>query len=355
MRWPWQARVGASSEGLARRSPARRAAILAIKIAIGLVVIWALGRHVERTWIELHKTGRTLSLDPSWLALSVVLYVVGLCPLAWFFWRVMQVSPTPVRFLPALRAYLVSHLGKYVPGKAMVVVIRAGMVVPFGARAATAAFATLYETLVMMAAGGLLAAAAFAWCPLRPLVVPLGSGREVALPLALMSLALGLALFVVTLPGVFARISLLISVPFPGVGPDALPRTSITLQALGLFASVVGWILLGLSQVAVIRALGIAPLDAQGLAIVVGTVALATLIGFVVAIFPGGLGIRELVIMVTLAPLIGDDLGVVAALVLRLAWVAGELLAAAPLWLLGGLRARAEPAGEADALRASHD
>ena len=64
--------------------------------------------------------------------------------------------------MPALRAYVVSHLGKYVPGKAMVVVVRAGMVVPFGARASTAAIATFYETLVMMAAGGLVAAAGFA-------------------------------------------------------------------------------------------------------------------------------------------------------------------------------------------------
>ena len=55
-----------------------------------------------------------------------------------------------------------SHLGKYVPGKAMVVIVRAGMVVPFGARASTAAIATFYETLVMMASGGLIAAAGFA-------------------------------------------------------------------------------------------------------------------------------------------------------------------------------------------------
>ena len=49
--------------------------------------------------------------------------------------------------MPALRAYVVSHLGKYVPGKAMVVVIRTALVVPFGARASTAAIATFYETL----------------------------------------------------------------------------------------------------------------------------------------------------------------------------------------------------------------
>ena len=90
-------------------------------------------------------------------------------------------SATPVRLVPALRAYLVSHLGKYVPGKAMVVVVRAGMVVPFGGRASTAAIATFYETLVMMAAGGLIAAAGFARAvrshPVEIHAAGLGPGR----------------------------------------------------------------------------------------------------------------------------------------------------------------------------------
>ena len=39
---------------------------------------------------------------------------------AFFYEDILKASPTPVRLFPALRAYLVSHLGKYVPGKAMV-------------------------------------------------------------------------------------------------------------------------------------------------------------------------------------------------------------------------------------------
>ena len=48
-------------------------------------------------------------------------------------------EPGADRHRAALRAYLISHLGKYVPGKAMVVVIRAGSSAPAGARPATAA------------------------------------------------------------------------------------------------------------------------------------------------------------------------------------------------------------------------
>ena len=62
---------------------------------------------------------------------------------------------------------------------------------------------------------------------------------------------------------------------------------------------------------------------------VIASVALATVAGFVVAVLPGGLGVREGVLMSALAPALGSDNAVVAALALRLVWVAAELAAAA--------------------------
>jgi hypothetical protein len=101
----------------------------------------------------------------------------------------------------------------------------------------------------------------------------------------------------------------------------------------GLFWSAGGWVLLGLSQIAVIRSFDPAGADsvaALGLAPeVIASVALATVAGFVVAVLPGGLGVREGVLMSSLAPALGNDHAVVAALSLRLVWVAAELVAAA--------------------------
>ena len=71
-------------------------------------------------------------------------------------------------------------------------------------------------------------------------------------------------------------------------------------------------------------ALGLVP-------VVIASVALATVAGFVVAVLPGGLGVREGVLMSALAPALGSDRAVVAALMLRLVWVAAELVAAAIL------------------------
>ena len=140
----------------------QRLTIKAVKWTVTLVVLWAVARHVLRTWADLRDQSRSIHFEPGWLVGSGLLYLAGLVACGRFFELILRSSPTPVRLLPALRAYLVSHLGKYVPGKAMVVIVRAGMVVPFGARASTAAIATFYETLVMMASGGLIAAAGFA-------------------------------------------------------------------------------------------------------------------------------------------------------------------------------------------------
>src|SRR5262249_11422210 len=139
----------------------KRTTIAGVKAAVAVVVLWAVGRHVLRTWNDLADHRLTLRFAPAWRVASGLLVLVGVSAYGVFYESILRASATPVRLVPALRAYLVSHLGKYVPGKAMVVVMRAGMVVPFGARASTAAIATFYETLVMMAAGGLVAGAGF--------------------------------------------------------------------------------------------------------------------------------------------------------------------------------------------------
>ena len=153
----------------------------------------------------------------------------------------------------------------------------------------------------------------------------------------LLGLGLGLAFTVVVLPPVFRRLSLLVSLPFPRMGPEALPRFSAGLLIRGLLWTAAAWVFMGASQLEVAHAL--LPLDRVqyvSLApVVVASVALATVAGFVVAVLPGGLGVREGVLMYALAPALGEDLAVVAALALRLVWVAAELLAAAVLLPLG--------------------
>ena len=316
----------------------RSLAITAVKSAVAIAVLWAVGRLVLLTYSDLQARSESLHFEPKWLAVSAILYLAGLFACAVFYLRILQSSPAPVALLPAWRAYIVSHLAKYVPGKAMVVVVRSGMVVPFGGRASTAAIATFYETLVMMCAGSLVAAAGFAGSTrIETAELSLRGFNLVNLPVyrvaALPALGLALAFLVVVLPPVFVRVAGLITLPIPGVGRDALPNITGRLLVQGLFWSSGGWILLGLSHLAVIRSFDPAGADrvaALGLApVVIASVALATVAGFVVAVLPGGLGVREGVLMWALEPALGREHAVIAALSLRLVWVAAEIVAAA--------------------------
>ena len=309
----------------------KKPAVRLIKLAVGLLVVVMVLRSLARTWDDLRAYGAHLRPRPEWLVVSGVLYLVGLACYGLFFWRIMHAGATPVRLLPALRAYLIGHLGKYVPGKALVVVMRVGLVTPHGARAATAAFATLYETLVMMATGGVLAGVLFFVWPGRPIVMPMVGGRAWSVPLAWLATAVGLPLLVMAEARIFPILAMTASLPFPGVGREALPRFSHRLLAEGVLWSVLGWVLLGLSLAATIAAIEPGGLPVGAWPAAIAASALATVAGFLVAIFPGGLVIREAVLAAALGPTLGAEPALVAALVLRLVWVAAELLAAAVL------------------------
>ncbi len=311
-----------------------KVAVNAVMAGAGPVHLVAVGRHIARTWSDLRSHGELPRFDLSWMGLALLLYLAGLCSFGLWFGQIMRASPTPVGRLSALRAYLISHLGKYVPGKALVVVMRVALVTPYGARPATAAFATLYETLVMMASGGLVAAIGFALAPSRRLTIALGPLGSLVVPLAWLALAPGLGLLLLTWPRVFPRLTRLMSLPFPGVGPDALPSVRHRLLAEGLLWSLVGWTLLGLSQVAVIRGLSPTGLPVSAWPLALASVALATVAGFVVALAPGGLGVREWVLWTSLGAVIDHDRAVISSLALRLIWVVGEGLAAGVLALV---------------------
>lgn len=310
------------------RPPGRAWIKAAIKSALTVVVVLAVAHHVGKTLRNLNAKGESIRIEPSAFAAAVALYIAGLVPLGVFYGRVLAASKTPIGTFAAIRAYLISHLGKYVPGKALVVVMRAGLSIPSGARPATAAFATFYETLVMMAAGGLLAAAAFGASSWVNIPLPFAAGRSLTVPLGLIGFVPGVAFLVIVEPRVFPRLATLAHLPFRGVGADALPVVGWRLLAQGLLLATLGWTLMGLSQLAVLAALGPSTRLAAEWPTIVGSVALATVAGFVVPIAPGGLGVREWVLWTVLASAIQQERAVIAAIVLRLAWIVGEVVAA---------------------------
>src|SRR5882724_4326865 len=141
--------------------PAMRRAWWWLKLLVGAAIVAGVGWRFARLLRQPELWEQPWRLDPVWLAVSVVAYLAGLGCWGAFWLRLLHrldLYPPPG---VVYRAYYISHLGKYVPGKAWAILLRATMVP--GVRPGIAAISATYETLTTMAAGALLAVCLLPW------------------------------------------------------------------------------------------------------------------------------------------------------------------------------------------------
>jgi uncharacterized membrane protein YbhN (UPF0104 family) len=305
--------------------------ITVAKILVVVLVVWAIRRTIIDAVDQLGE--HPMQFHPGWLVAAGVLYLLGLLPAGLFWHRVLLVLGQDAKLGETLRAYFIGHLGKYVPGKAMVVVLRTGLIRSRRVDTGIAAVSVFFETLTMMTVGAFIAAAILAfWF------------REHWF-LTMAALGLMVAAGLPTLPPVFRRL-----VKLAGVGKSN-PATAEKLLnlggktlALGWLAMSIGWVILGLSLWAVLRAMGVdqllwagqtVPLDPVGqLPLYVASVSLSMVAGFL-SLIPGGAAVREAVLAELLSPHFGATIAVVSAIVLRLVWLMSELLISGILYISG--------------------
>ncbi len=198
----------------------------------------------------------------------------------------------------------------------MVVVLRAGLIHGRRVDPGVAAAGVFAETLTMMAVGAGLAAAVLAVRVRDEQALFWG-----AIGLAVASLA-------PTIPPVFRRLA-----QWAGVG-RASPEIRENLRRLRYATLLSGWIgmlvvwgLLGLSLWATIRALGVDSLGPlEHFTGYLAAVSLAMVAGFL-SLIPGGLGVRDVILLRLMARLLPLDAGqaAVAAIMLRLVWLLSEI------------------------------
>ena len=138
-----------------RLSPAARRwlVLLAKLIVVGLVVVFV-GGAAREAWGELTEQGVRVHLLYAFA--SGVALLVGMAPLAWFWRQTLAALGQPADWGHAFWAFYISQLGKYVPGKASVVLIRTERMMKPGASGRLIAACVFYETLTHMAVGGVL-------------------------------------------------------------------------------------------------------------------------------------------------------------------------------------------------------
>ncbi len=292
------------------------------KAALALAILGFVGWQFYRDSGDL----RQITWHPGWIALSVALYLPALGFSAGFWFLLLHVFGQNPSAFAAVRAYYIGHLGKYVPGKAIALVMRATLVRGPGVSLTAAGITSLYEVLTTMASGALLAAVVFALDP------PTMEGLRI--PPYLTGLLLLAVCGVPLMPGVFNFLVARGARRFQAIGTP--PPLRIRTLLAGIALTLVGWTLLGLSTWAGLNAVLATPIRfTPGVWVQLSAIiALAWVGGFLALIMPGGLGVRELVLYALLAPYGARPEIVAAVLLMRVAWTLAELVFAGILYLV---------------------
>jgi len=333
----------------------------AIKILFTVAILVAVGRYFYHELQHANEEGLLKrSIHPGWLALSGGLYILGLGCSAWFWIRLMRSLGQQPAVLPCVRAYYLGHLGKYLPGKAWALVLRATLARGGGVGLAVAGVTSLYEVLTTMAAGALLAVILFAvdapdtlpsgdWSGFRRLFRQ-GTPDSADLDRkVLVTLSLGMLMIVglPIIPPVFNRLvkrlrslkNLMAGQTQSETGP---PRVQVRMSILaeGLALTAVGWMLLGASLWAVLQAV----LDEPRMMTLAewgrlsAILSLSYVAGFIIVLIPSGFGVREFFLHLFLVPELSRQwtdqassvpTAVWAVLLLRVVWTAAEMVTAA--------------------------
>lgn len=291
---------------------------------LALAILVGVGRQFYRDLGSLELS--ELNLRWQWIALSAGLYLLGIGFSALYWLRLMRVFGDEPDVVPGLRAYYIGHLGKYVPGKAWALLLRAGLVTGAKVRFGVAVMTAFYEVLTTMATGALIAALVFA---LDPPEVP-----TLRLPPAVTGLLLLGLCGIPLLPGVFNRLVERLVRRFPAIEAKALGRIQGRTLAEGMALTAVGWALLGASVWAMlVGVLPVAPsLTAGSWAQYAAILGLGYVAGFLAFVVPGGVGVREFFLL-NLLTFAGPEASIALAVVLlRGVWTVGELVVAGLFW-----------------------
>ena len=305
-----------------------------VRIGVLAIVLAVVAWRGTALWEDGRRLGGEVTWRPGWLAAAAVVYLVGWLPSAWFWRSLLASSGHTLGWWPLLRAYFCGHLGKYIPGKAGVLVIRAGLLRSSGVPAATAAWTATWETLLVMGVGGVLGLGLAPWLLtdeiLAALPGPLGTAGRYPLVTAAVVAVAALAGFP-WLTRLVTRLTRRMT------GDEAADVSVSTRQVLlGSLAMAAGWACHGLSLWWTLEGLGASPASdcvATTLAGMTAAVGLATSLGFAAIFAPGGVGVREGVLIEGLARSgIGLQAAVLGSLALRVTWLAAELTASAALY-----------------------
>lgn len=291
--------------------------------SIAIALLAAIGWRLAGDWQQLREAD--ISLDPGLLVVSVLLLAVYMVARA-LLWHVLTTMlHTAIPVARAVTAWLVSQLGKYLPGKVFLYAGRVLFYVREGRQVGPVTLGFTLELIGTFAASILTVLLALATGSLADL----GEYRWV---FAGGLVALLVILHPRVLSGVVHLVSRLIRRP-PFDVPLSYPQS---LAFVALY--VVTWGVFGVAFFFLVRSLY--PIEPESILALAAAFSFASMVGMLAIVVPAGLGVREGLLVVFLSTLMPVPVAIVVSLLARVWFTAVELAAAGISYLVAGRTAR---------------
>lgn len=287
----------------------------------GLLILAFVARYLVRNWNAIRNEPIAWEFSPLLIAasLAVVLATYALLAQAWR--RMLAGWGHPLPWTAAARIWVLSSMGKYIPGKLWALAGMALLAQRRGISVWSATASAVLLQIVSLGTGALLVGITG---------FSLFAAERPAMGLALGAIVVGslLVLLVALRPAIAAPLLARF-----GVAPERLAPAPGTV-GFGIAANLAAWTAYGAALWLLTR--GVLPAAELGLSDAIGAFAGSYLAGLLFLLAPGGLGVREGVFMWMLDDRLGPANALALAAVSRLAMTAADLLAAAPFALLKG-------------------
>jgi glycosyltransferase 2 family protein len=253
---------------------------LLVLLAVAIVVAWQL----QKAWQKVDE--KHLPIDWRWGAVAVAGFAGSMLTsaLVWRFLARRMGDRSPA--LPLLASYTYSQMGKYIPGKVVLLLMRIDRTSRFGMAPAVCTLSTLLENALYMISGGLVGMLAIVRIT-REIDNP--QTRALLWPVTIAAVAV---LVAACAPPVFYRLvnRLLRPMKKPEVPPqDRLRAPTLALAALAFIPC---WCFGGLAMWGSVQCVSPQPVPLPDCWWFAGAYALSVIIGMA-SLLPGGTGIRE--------------------------------------------------------------
>ncbi len=289
------------------RGKGRRWLVWVGQAILAAVLVGLVGRSVFLNWTELSALDVTYRLSPMWIILAALMVwgSYGILIEAWR--RVLLGWNQTLGYGPAMRIWCLSNLGRYLPGKVWSVAALAVLAQRTGVAGWAAAGSALVMQVISIGTG--------------LLVVGLGApGAASPLVLVAAFCLSGCAFVGLVWKPMAER---LVHVIRPGTEFRALPLST---ALLGTVITLMSWIAYGLAFWLLARGL----FETADLSLIqaTGVFAAGYIVGLLALFAPGGVGVRELVYVALLAPIVGSGGALALSIAARLLLTATEACAA---------------------------